>query len=176
MVQPRPLAWGLCAVSLLGLAAPASAAPKTPASAEPGAEPPVAAPPAASAVTALEVSVFHGTNHEGLSDAPARQVPELREGPFAQYRRYVLLSRTRLALAEKSRQKLVLPNRRLLEAALQERLPDGSSRLLASINRPGGKDFMPLLEVKARPGQSFIVAGQSYKGGVLVLVFKLPAR
>ncbi len=176
MVQVRLLARGLCAASLLGLAAPASAAPNAPPFAAPGAELPLAAPPAASAVTALEVSVFHGTNQEGPSDAPARQVPELREGPFAQHRRYVLLSRTRLALAEKSRQKLVLPNGRLLEAALQERLPDGSSRLLASINRPGGKDFMPLLEVKARPGQSFIVAGQSYKGGVLVLVFTLPAR
>ena len=32
---------------------------------------------------------------------------------------------------------------------------------------------LPLLEVKARPGQKFIVAGQSYKRGILVLVFKV---
>jgi hypothetical protein len=30
-----------------------------------------------------------------------------------------------------------------------------------------------VLEVKARPGQAFIVAGQSYKRGILVLVIKL---
>jgi hypothetical protein len=61
----------------------------------------------------------------------------------------------------------------VLETRLEEILADGSSRLVASINRPGGKDFLPMLEVKARPGQSFIVAGQSYKRGILVLVIKV---
>jgi hypothetical protein len=68
---------------------------------------------------------------------------------------------------------LSLPNGRLLEVRQDAVLADGSSRLVASINRPDGKDFLPLLEVKARPGQSFIVAGQSYKRGVLILVFKV---
>jgi hypothetical protein len=30
-----------------------------------------------------------------------------------------------------------------------------------------------LLEVKAKVGQAFIVAGQSYKGGILVLVVRV---
>ena len=56
---------------------------------------------------------------------------------------------------------------------MEDILADGNSRLVASINRPDTKDFLPLLEVKARPGQAFIVAGQSYKRGILVLVFKV---
>jgi hypothetical protein len=100
-------------------------------------------------------------------------MPELREGPFAKYESYRLLSRTALSLTRGAKRRLELPNGRLLEARLDAVLADGSSRLVASINRPDAKDFLPLLEVKARPGQSFIVAGQSYKRGVLVLVFKV---
>src|SRR6185369_1375598 len=99
--------------------------------------------------------------------------PELREGPFANYASYALLSRVTLPLSRGGKRQLTLPNGRLFEARLEDILPDGSSRLVASINRPGGKDFLPLLEVKAKPGQSFIVAGQSYKRGILVLVIKV---
>ena len=53
-----------------------------------------------------------------------------------------------------------------------EALPENTVRLSASINQPGGKTFLPLLEVKAKLGQPFIVAGQNYKGGILVLVIR----
>jgi hypothetical protein len=97
----------------------------------------------------------------------------MREGPFAKYKNYQLLSRTELPLSKGDKRELKLPNGRRLEARLEDRLPDGSLRLVASINRSEAKDFLPLLEVKARPGQKFIVAGQSYKRGILVLVFKV---
>lgn len=121
--------------------------------------------------TVLEVSVLHGT-HEPR-DKSAVDMAELREGPFAKYESYALLSRTQLTLGRGGKRQLKLPNGRLLEARLEDKLSDGSSRLVASINRPDAKDFLPLLEVKARPGQAFIVAGQSYKHGILVLVFKV---
>jgi hypothetical protein len=123
--------------------------------------------------TLLEVSVLHGTHDAKPSDPRIGELPELREGPFAKYESYQLLSRTELALAKGDKRELKLPNGRRLEARLEDRLPDGSSRLVASINRTDAKDFLPLLEVKARPGQKFIVAGQSYKRGILVLVFKV---
>jgi hypothetical protein len=123
--------------------------------------------------TLLEVSVLHGTQAAKDNDARIGDLPELREGPFAKYTSYQLLSRTELALSKGGKRELKLPNGRRLEARLEDRLPDGSSRLVASINRPDAKDFLPLLEVKARPGQKFIVAGQSYKRGILVLVFKV---
>jgi hypothetical protein len=123
--------------------------------------------------TLLEVSVLHGTHEKRENDPRIGPMPELREGPFASYASYALLSRVNLTLSRGGKRQLPLPNGRVLETKLEQILADGSSRLVASINRPGGKDFLPLLEVKARPGQSFIVAGQSYKGGILVLVIKV---
>jgi hypothetical protein len=125
------------------------------------------------AETVVEVSVLHGTHEQRENDPRIGNMAELREGPFAQYASYQLLSRAQLALARGGKRQLKLPNGRLLEARLEDKLADGSSRLVASINRPAAKDFLPLLEVKARPGQAFIVAGQSYKHGILVLVFKV---
>jgi len=61
----------------------------------------------------------------------------------------------------------------VLQTKLLDVLPEDSVRFTASINQPGGKTFLPLLEVKAKQGQSFIVAGQSYKGGILVLVIRI---
>jgi hypothetical protein len=121
----------------------------------------------------LEVSVLHGTTEDKASDPRIAELPELREGPFAKYRSYQLLSRTELALRKGNKRELKLPNGRSLEVRLEDRLPDGTLRLVASINRTDAKEFLPLLEVKARAGQKFIVAGQSYKRGVLVLVFKV---
>lgn len=123
--------------------------------------------------TVVELMVLHGSHEAKASDPRIGNMPELREGPFAKYASYQLLSRTSLALTKGGRRQLKLPNGRLLEARLEDLLPDGSSRLVASINRPGANDFLPLLEVKARPGQAFIVAGQSYRRGILVLVFKV---
>jgi hypothetical protein len=123
--------------------------------------------------TVVEVTVLHGTHETKDSDPRIGDMPELREGPFAKYASYQLLSRNTLPLNKRGKRQLRLPNGRLLEARLEALLPDGSARLVASINRPGASDFLPLLEVKAKPGQAFIVAGQSYRRGILVLVFKV---
>jgi len=123
--------------------------------------------------TVLEVSVLHGTHEQKEVDPRIGSMPELSQGPFAKYASYQLLSRTQLKLSRGGKRQLKLPNGRVLQARLEDILPDGSSRLVASINRPDASDFLPLLEVKARPGQAFIVAGQSYKRGILVLVFKV---
>jgi hypothetical protein len=167
----RPLfALALGAACLFALPGTASAGAKPKAGA-------VAAKPLADAPekleTTVEVSVLHGTHEERDNDPRIGSMPELREGPFAKYASYQLLSRVRLPLSRGGKRQLKLPNGRLLEARLEDILADGSSRLVASINRPDAKDFLPLLEVKARPGQAFIVAGQSYKRGILVLVFKV---
>jgi hypothetical protein len=123
--------------------------------------------------TVVEVSVLHGTHEQRAGDARVVAMPELRERRFATYASYALLSRVQLPLTPGRKRHLRLPNGRVLEACLEGILPDGSSRLIARVNRPGGEAFLPLLEVKARPGQAFIVAGQSYERGILVLVFKV---
>jgi hypothetical protein len=171
-MRRRLLVAALGAASLFALTAVAQAKPKALAAAL--ANPPKPqAEPSEKLETVVEVSVLHGTHEQRDSDPRTINMAELREGPFARYESYQLLSRSQLALGRGGKRQLKLPNGRLLEARLEDKLSDGSSRLVASINRPGAKDFLPLLEVKARPGQAFIVAGQSYKHGILVLVFKV---
>jgi hypothetical protein len=167
-----PLALALGAACLFALSGSASAKAKGPRAASALAAKPLADAPE-KLETVVEVSVLHGTHEQRDNDPRIGSMPELHEGPFAQYTSYQLLSRTQLPLNRGGKRQLKLPNGRLLEARLEAILADGSSRLVASINRPDAKDFLPLLEVKARPGQAFIVAGQSYKRGILVLVFKV---
>jgi len=169
------LALALGTAWLFALTGAASAKSRTPRSAGALAAKPLADAPEKpeKLETVIEVSVLHGTHEAKDPDPRIGNVPELSQGPFAKYASYSLLSRAELRLSRGGKRQLKLPNGRLLEARLEDILADGSSRLVASINRPDAKDFLPLLEVKARPGQAFIVAGQSYKHGILVLVFKV---
>lgn len=173
MMTRRGFTAVLGAALLLAVSGPVEARPtarlpdRAAAAPKPLADPPVALE------TVVEVSVLHGTPEDRPSDPRIGNMPELREGPFAKYRSYQLLSRTELPLTRGGRRELKLPNGRRLETRLEERLADGSARIVARINRPGAEELLPLLEVKAKPGQSFIVAGQSYKRGILVLVFRV---
>jgi hypothetical protein len=120
-----------------------------------------------------DILVLHATNEKKGIDRRIGEMPELTKPPFSSYDSYTLVDRAKLPLEKGVPKTLVLPNRRVLETKLVEVLPSGSVRLSASINQPGGKEFLPLLEVKANIGQPFIVAGQSYKNGILVLVIRV---
>jgi hypothetical protein len=120
-----------------------------------------------------EVLVLHATNAKKGIDPRIGDMPELKKIPFSSYDSYELLQKVKLPLKKDEPKTFDLPNGRVLQTKLVEVLPDGSVRLSASINQPGGKTFLPLLEVKAKVGQAFIVAGQSYKGGILVLVVRV---
>jgi hypothetical protein len=120
-----------------------------------------------------EVLVLHATNTKKGIDRRIGDMPELTKPPFSSYDSYTLLDRAKLPLERGVPKTLVLPNRRVLETKLVEIVGDDAVRLTASINQPGGKEFLPLLEVKAKLGQPFIVAGQSYKSGILVLVIRV---
>jgi hypothetical protein len=121
-----------------------------------------------------EVMVLHATNSGKGIDERIGKMPELKKPPFSSYDSYELLSKSRLPLVKDDPKTIQLPNSRVLQTKLLEVLADKESlRISASINQPGGKTFLPLLEVKAKLGQSFIVAGQSYKNGILVLVIRV---
>lgn len=122
---------------------------------------------------AAEVLVLHATNTQKGIDARIGAMPELKKPPFSSYDSYELLDRARLTLDRQAPNTLKLANGRVLETRLVEVLGKDLVRLSASINQPGGKEFLPLLEVKAKVGQSFIVAGQRYKQGILVLVLRV---
>ncbi len=120
-----------------------------------------------------EISVLHATNEKKGIDSRIGDMPELKNPPFSSYDSYTLLDRSKLPLIKGDPKQLKLPNKRILETKLLEVLPKDFVRISASINQPQGGDFLPLLEVKAKLGQAFIVAGQSYKNGILVLVIKV---
>jgi hypothetical protein len=121
----------------------------------------------------LVVLVLHATNAGTGIDQRIADMPELKKPPFSSFDSYALLQTRRVVLLKDKPQRIRLPNRRVLQAQLLDVLRDGAVRLSARINQPGGKTFLPLLEVKARLSQPFIVAGQQYKQGILVLVVRV---
>jgi hypothetical protein len=161
---------------------PRAAAPRassaTPAASAPGAGSAAPAPsakkPAVEQPLVAEVLILHATNEKKGIESRIGDLPELKKPPFSNYDSYTQLAdRARLPLKKDAPQNLKLPNGRTLQVRLVEELGPDSVKLSASINRPNGKDFLPLLEVKAHAGQAFIVAGQSHKKGILVLVIRV---
>ena len=120
-----------------------------------------------------EVLVLHATNSKKGIDKRIGDMPELKKPPFSSYDSYALLAKHKLPLSKDDPKTVRLPNKRVLQTKLLEVLPKDQLRISASINQPKGKTFLPLLEVKAKVGQSFILAGQSFKKGILVLVIRV---
>lgn len=138
-----------------------------------------AAPPPSASASAppgaefhADVMVLHATNAKKGVDPRIGAMPELSKPPFSSYDSYELLDRQRLPLQRKSAHTLKLPNSRVLRTQLVDVLAKDTIKLSASIDQPSGKEFLPLLEVKAKLGQPFIVAGQSHRQGILVLVIR----
>ena len=173
----KQIGFGLCSL-LAALTLPAHAGAEPPASEKPVASSAPSPPAAPSAKPdpdqslAAEVLILHAMNDKKGIDGRIGKLPELSKSPFSNYDSYQLLDRVRLPL-KKEQAVLKLPNGRTLQVRLVDEPGPDSVRLSASINRPNGKEFLPLLEVKAHVGQAFIVAGQSHKKGILVLVIRV---
>ena len=122
-----------------------------------------------------DILVLHATNSKKGIDPRIGEMPELSKPPFSAYSTYSLLKRARVPLKKDRRQQVDLPNGTGLRIELRERLAGDLVRLAAAITRPKGEEILPLLEVKARVTQRFVVAGQSHNKGILVLVIR-PVR
>jgi len=121
-----------------------------------------------------EIMVLHATNTDGGIDPSIGSLPQLKRPPFSAYNTYRLLGRHAITLTTARPDSTTLPNGRVLRTALKGALADGKYRVSASISRPQGdkakeETFLPLLEVTATSGETFFVAGQSYRGGILVV-------
>lgn len=134
--------------------------------------------PATTCVNA-EVIVLHGTNDGTGIDPKIGKIPELSKPPFSSYNSYKLLDRPKINTCKGKEVKVKLPNERelavMLKDILEPKKKDDVTRYLVnvSINKPGGNTFLPLLEVNAKAGEWFFVAGQSYKGGMLAFGIKV---
>jgi len=141
------------------------------------------AAPAKAAETEAAVStdliVLHGTNDGTGIDAKIGKMPELTKPPFSAYNSYKLLEKSTAASSKSKASTTKLPNGGVLKVTLKdvvEPKKKGEAKryvMSASIQKPGGNTFLPMLEVNAKAGETFFVAGQTYKGGILVIAIKV---
>ena len=142
---------------------------------------PAAAPKAAPAEPSVSSDFFvlHGTNDGTGIDPKIGKMPELTKPPFSAYNSYKLLERSIATSSKSTPSTTKLPNGAILKVALKdvvEPQKKGEAKryvMSASIQKPGGNTFLPLLEVNAKAGETFFVAGQNYKGGILVIGIKV---
>lgn len=160
------------ALGLLGLAAVSGVA-----HAQQPPPPPTTTP--AAAPVAAEIIILHATNDGSGIDPKIGKMPQLGKPPFSSYNSYKLLERSKLATEAGKPGTIKLPSDALLAVTVKDviapKKKDEPIRYVvsASIKKPGGDTFLPLLEVNAKAGETFFVAGQNHKGGVLVVGIKI---
>ena len=146
--------------------------PPTPVGERPG-EGAALPPPVAATSIKSEVMLIVGSNDGSGIDPRLAKMPVLIRPPFSAYNSYRLLSRTSKPLTRGQASLQPLPTGRELRLTFKEALspqkPGGAPRYLlsASIETPNGKSFLPLVEVNAKAGEWFWLAGQQYQGGTL---------
>ena len=116
-----------------------------------------------------EVLVVLASSEGGGIDPQLEKLEALRKPPFDTFAKKTLLQRIELRLTPGPPAEVDLPNGRKLHLALLETLRDGRFRLSLSINRPGQRDYLPVMTVVAAPGDPFFVAGQKHDGGTLII-------
>lgn len=125
---------------------------------------------------AAEIIVAHATNTGGGIDAKLKDLPQLRQPPFSAYDTYRLIDRGTVALAQGSPGQMPIVDDRLLSLALEEVVTKGREpsryRVKATLSKKDGADATNVVAL-LKTGERFFVAGQKYKGGILVIVIKL---
>lgn len=123
----------------------------------------------ASESVAAEVFVILASEKKGEIAPALAKIKALRQPPFSSFQTMEVLQKSDVDLKQGKPVTVTLPNGRRLMLKLKQQMPDGRSKVQLSINRPNKKDYLPLLEVIAKQGEPFFVAGQKYKGGTLVI-------
>ena len=118
-----------------------------------------------------ELVVAHGTNTGKGIDPKLARHKELKSPPFSSYDSYSMLQEASEVLELKRPTALKLPEGRELTIQLDKVEEKGGKPIrftvTATIKKAGGEEST--VQVKARPNVMFFVAGQRYKGGILVL-------
>jgi hypothetical protein len=128
-------------------------------------------PTGAALVVNAEVMVLYASMMPGPGsiDPAIGKMPQLRKPPFSVFNTYRLLDRRLIALEIGKTGPYWLPNGRVLQVTFANPTQDKRFHIQVAINQPGGNAYLKLLEVTAGPNETFFVAGQPYKDGVLVL-------
>jgi hypothetical protein len=112
----------------------------------------------------------------GSIDPTLRGEAALRRPPFNTFHSMQVLSRPSGLMTAREPVMVDLPNGRRLQVRLVQRLSNGQVRVQVSINRPGLRDYLPVMTVDASPGDPFFVAGQSHAGGTLIIGVRVGER
>ena len=125
-----------------------------------------------------EVLVVLGSTQaaDATSDAQLDKLEALRKPPFDSFPKKTLLLRAQVKLEVGKEAEVELPNGRRLRLSLLERLKDGRFRISLSINKPGQRDYLPVMTVAAAAGDPFFVAGQKYDGGTLIIGVRVGSK
>ncbi|GAB4194753.1 MAG: hypothetical protein OHK0013_00290 [Sandaracinaceae bacterium] len=123
-----------------------------------------------------EVLVILASERVGEIDPALATMQALRQPPFNGYHTMQLLLRPSIRLTVGQPATVPLPNGRVLQLVLDAITPEGRYRVRVSINRPEQRDYLPLVEIVAPPGDPFFLAGQNFMGGTLVLGVRLGER
>ena len=126
-----------------------------------------------------EIITILAKESPGTIDPQLTDFQALRRAPFNIFRTMEVLEKSEYDLPVRENRDLQLPNGRHLRVQLQPQAPDGRYRVRVSINREGQNDYLPLLQVRAAPGDPFFVVGQRHQGGTLVIGIRIgnrPAR
>jgi hypothetical protein len=152
-----------------GSSAPAQPAPTTP---------PPTAKPAPTSISA-DLWILHGTNDNSGIDPKLGKMPALSKPPFSSYNSYKLIGQAKQSLAKGTAVPYTLPTGRELRIVYKDVLQPQKQGdplryvITASIQKPDGKSFLPLVEVSAQAGEMFFVGGQEFKGGSLFIGIKV---
>jgi hypothetical protein len=123
-----------------------------------------------------EVLVILADEPEGAIDPSLAELPALRRPPFNAFHTMSVLGRNEVQLVPQQPVEVALPNGRQLRIELEGRVEDGRLRIRVTIAAPGRTEYLPLMQVLARPGEPFFVAGQSFRGGTLVIGVRVGQR
>lgn len=116
-----------------------------------------------------EVLVVLAKESAGKFDPSLKSLGALRRPPFNSFKSMTLLERPKIKMVLKTPTDVKLPNGRTIQVWVDRQLPDGRYLVKVSINKPGKKDYLRLLQVSTSPGDPFFVVGQSHAGGTLVV-------
>jgi hypothetical protein len=128
-----------------------------------------AKPAFAEEAVSSDVLVVLASEQAGTIDPALAKIPALGKSPFNAFRTMQVLSRSEVSLTVGKAVEVTLPNGRILSLTLEERMPDGRSKVQVLIKRPNQKDHLLQMEVNASPGEPFFVAGQNFQNGTLVI-------
>ena len=125
-----------------------------------------------------EIIVLHATNEGTGIDPKIGKIPALEQPPFSSYNSYKLLDRAEVQLDKGAAQDRTLADGAKLTVALKDiersKEKGASSKFVISMSiERDGKSFLPSLEVNAKQSEYFFVAGQKYKGGILVIGIRI---